>query len=351
MLTTREANFLHKKLMEGMKSPLFIHDNDPDGLCSFLLLYRAKGEGRGIILKTSSTITIDFKQYFENYLYDSVFILDIPQVDQEFFNYLKVPCYWIDHHQVQDRKKVKYYNPRKKDVNAYIPTTRMAYQVSCKEKKEDIWIAMTGCLADWHMPDFKDKFLKKYPDLMDENADIPTALFKNEIGKLVRIFSFLLKGKSSDVRKNIKILTRIKSPYEILKQESPAGKFLYKKFAKFDGNYQEMLKLAMKKRTRSKLLVYEYTHSGQSFTTNLANEITAHNQDKVIIIARKHEDKVKMSLRAVEGKNILEPLQKALEGIDGYGGGHFNACGSVISLDDWERFLKNFKREIKLAKI
>jgi len=346
MLTKRESNFLHKKLIEGMKSPLYIHDNDPDGLCSYLLLYRAKGEGKGVILRTSSTLTVDFKQYFQNYLYDSIFILDIPNVDQEFIDQMKVPIYWIDHHQVQNRKKVKYYNPRIKNVEAYVPTTMMSYQVS--QKEDDIWIAMVGCLADWYMPNFSKKFIEKYPDLMSKDADIRTALFKDEIGKLVRIFSFLLKGKSGDVRKNIKILTRIKSPYEILRQNTAQGKFLYKKFTKFESTYQEMLKLAMKKRTRGKLLIYEYAHTGQSFTTNLANEVTAHNPDKVIIINRKHNGKMKMSLRAVVGRNILNPLTRALEGIDGYGGGHFNACGGVIAENDWDRFIQNFKRELTI---
>ena len=54
---------------------------------------------------------------------------------------------------------------------------------------------------------------------------------------------------------------------------------------------------------------------------------------------------MKCSLR---GKTpIAKELEKALVGISGYGGGHPNACGAVIKEEDWNRFLKNFKREIK----
>jgi len=44
---------------------------------------------------------------------------------------------------------------------------------------------------------------------------------------------------------------------------------------------------------------------------------------------------------------IRGALEKALEGIEGYGGGHENACGAVIKEEYWKQFLKNFKREIK----
>ena len=54
---------------------------------------------------------------------------------------------------------------------------------------------------------------------------------------------------------------------------------------------------------------------------------------------------MKCSLRAKFPIN--EALKNALFDIDGYGGGHPNACGAVINEDSWEQFLENFKKEIK----
>ncbi|MBI3027081.1 hypothetical protein HYY70_03120, partial [Candidatus Woesearchaeota archaeon] len=39
--------------LDNCKKPLFFFDDDQDGLCSFLQLYRYKKEGKGIIVKTT----------------------------------------------------------------------------------------------------------------------------------------------------------------------------------------------------------------------------------------------------------------------------------------------------------
>ena len=44
---------------------------------------------------------------------------------------------------------------------------------------------------------------------------------------------------------------------------------------------------------------------------------------------------------------IAGALEKALVGIEGYGGGHPNACGAVIKTQHLSTFLQNFKEELK----
>ncbi|MBT3297330.1 DHH family phosphoesterase [archaeon] len=341
MLSTKEVKEIREAL-QSFKSPLFIYDDDPDGLCSFLLLYDYVKEGRGVILKTSSSVDANFIKLIHLYQFDSVFILDTPIVEQDFIDQIKVPVYWVDHHEVLKRNNVKYYNPRKNDPEAYIPTTRMAYQVNPNPDK--LWLAMLGCLSDYMIPDFKNEFLKRYPDLMDKKSEIGDALFKDQIGELERVFRFLLKGKSSEVRKCINILTRIKTPYEILNQETSKGKYLWKRFQKIDVEYQKMYQFAQSKKTRSKLLLYEYNDNKWSFTAYLSNELSTKNPKKVVIIARKSNGSMKVSLRAKF--NIRDALKRTLEKVEGKGGGHPNACGAVIEEHDWEHFLNYFKQEI-----
>jgi hypothetical protein len=222
----------------------------------------------------------------------------------------------------------------------------MAYQVS--NKKEDLWIATAGCLADWYMPDFIDKFIKKYPYLLNKKYDLATTLFKKEVGKLVKLLFFLQKGPGSEIRKSIKVLSRIKSPNEIFKQETSAGRFLYHRFSNINQKYETVLKQAKKQVTSSKLLLFIYTEAQWSFTANLANELMATYPKKVVIIARKKSGLMKCSLRS--HSPIAESLKKSLEGLDGSGGGHPTACGAVVNENDWEHFLENFKREIKNGK-
>jgi len=52
-----------------------------------------------------------------------------------------------------------------------------------------------------------------------------------------------------------------------------------------------------------------------------------------------------MSLRALKIK-IAPILENALKDVKGYGGGHDHACGSVVSKDDFDRFLENIKSQI-----
>ena len=340
MLTKKEIKLVREELVTA-KNPLFFHDGDGDGLAAFLLLYRMHREGKSISLTSTSYLGKMFLRKVWELNPDKVFILDIPVVEQDFLNEVRRPVFWIDHHPPLERYNVKYLNPRFKDPDAYIPTSRMAYQISGNES--DLWIATAGCLADYYMPDFIDKFIKKYPQYLPKKKDLSTTVFKSPVSKLVKLFFFLQKGPQSEVRKSIKVLSRIHHPDEIFKQETNQGKFLYKRFVQINKMYESLLKEAKKCVTRSKLLLFNYTEEKWSFTANLSNELSALYSKKYIIIARRKSGEMKCSLR---GKNVQSVLEKSLVNIEGRGGGHPDACGAVIKERDWDRFLVAFKEEI-----
>src|SRR3989338_5155150 len=125
MLTKNQLKEI-KDNLDSCNNPLFMFDDDPDGLCSFLLLYRYKKEGRGFIVKSKPFIDEKFVKKVEEYLPDKVFILDMPIVEQNFVDKIKVPIIWIDHHEPVKVDKVKYFNPRVKKSDEYYPTTAMA---------------------------------------------------------------------------------------------------------------------------------------------------------------------------------------------------------------------------------
>jgi nanoRNase/pAp phosphatase (c-di-AMP/oligoRNAs hydrolase) len=74
-----------------------------------------------------------------------------------------------------------------------------------------------------------------------------------------------------------------------------------------------------------------------------------YNPDKVVLIARLKSDEYRCSFRSVNLK-VKPLLEKALVGIDGYGGGHDHACGGSIKVSDWPKFLDNLRRELKHVK-
>lgn len=339
MLTQTQINEIREEL-DNCARPLFMFDDDQDGICSFLLLYKYKKEGKGFIVKTTPKIDGKFIDKINNYQADKIFILDIAMVEQEFIDGVKAPVVWIDHHEPLKRSKVKYYNSR---LNGkMVPTTYMCHQIA----GDNLWIAMVGCVADWHIPDFAHEFKENYPDLLDQPYNVVgDIIYKSKLGDLIRMFSFLLKGKTEDVTKSIKILTRIDDPYEILEPKTPEGKFLYKRYEKINKLFEPMreeVKDTLKK-SKDKLAVFIYKDDKMSFTSELSNEMIYIYPERIILIAREKNEEMKCSLRS--GKIELPALvHKAMAGLNGFGGGHEHACGINISKYNFEEFVERLRR-------
>jgi len=342
MLKDKQIQQLREELDSCEKPLIFFHD-DPDGLSSFLLFYKYINGGKGIVLKTTSEMPAHFARNVEEYNPDKVFILDKPKISQDFLDQVKQPVIWVDHHEPVKRHKVKYFNPRVNNPKINLPASYLCYQVV----EENMWISMVGCTGDWSIPEFIDEIKEKYPDLIDKDVNKPEdVLFKSKFGKLARIFSFCLKGKMDDVKKCIKIMTRIKTPYELLNKESSQAKFVYKRYEKVNEEYQGILKDALKHKTKDKVFFYLYEQNRMSLNSDLSNELLYKFPNKVIIIGRKKSGNVKLSLRA--NKYILPGMIKnALKGCDGDGGGHEHASGVSVKEKDFDKFMKQFKKEIK----
>ena len=341
MLNEKEIQQIKTEL-ETCKRPLFFFHDDQDGLASFLLLYRYIKEGRGTVLKAKPQLTEQYARKVEEYGADKVFILDIALVDQEFIDQAKVPVIWIDHHEPIKREKVKYFNPRIKDETANIPVAYLCYQVAQK----DLWIAMVGCLGDWYLPDFTEEFKKKYPDLLPEKYNTAAEiLFETKMSILNKVFSFNLKGNTSDVLKSIKTIARIDSPYEILEQSTPKGKFIYKKYEKINKVYESLKQTVLKQKKKGKVKVFKYTDDRLSLTKDLSNELLYMFQDSVIVLGREKSGEVRCSIRAMK-TNLKPIIEKALLDVEGYGGGHEHACGAAIKIKDFDKFIQNIEEQL-----
>ncbi|MFH1589421.1 MAG: DHH family phosphoesterase [archaeon] len=341
MAITKKQILEIRKALDKSVRPLFFFDDDPDGVCSFLQLYKYVGDGYGVILKIASELKEDFARKVEEYHPDLVVILDVPLVSQDFIDKVSQKIIWIDHHPPVKRNKVNYYNPRLEDDSDNRPTSYWAYQIA----KKDIWLGMAGSISDWHIPDFKDEFIKKYPGFFKKSIKKEAdAMFTTKIGLIGKIISFNLKGNVSDSMASVKTLTRIEHPEEILDQTTSKGRFLYKKFEKWNKEYESII--SQIKSTKSKLLLYIYEDNNTAFTSELSNEILYKYPDKFLIIGRRRNGEVKMSLRSATVK-VHPILMKALEGVDGHGGGHDFACGAGVKEEDFDKFIKVIKKELK----
>jgi single-stranded DNA-specific DHH superfamily exonuclease len=347
-LTSKDFAAIRKEL-DDCARPLYFFGDDGDGLCSFLLLYRYKREGKGVCVKAKPRLDRKFSLVVKDFAPDKIFILDVPMVDEDFIDDINVPIVWIDHHPAEVHGKVKYFNPRKDDPKENVCTTHLCYDVVKEDRESDLWIAMVGIVSDWQLPsDLAHKFSSKYPDLLSDEVDRPeVALFGTELGRLVRMFNFLLNGKTPDVNKCVRILTRIDDPYEMMNRESARSRLLGKRFDLINSQYEVLLKDAKESvKVDDPILLFTYTEDKMSFTSHLANELLYLYPKKVIIIARRKSGEMKCSLRVGGKRNIAKMVERSLVGVQGYGGGHENACGAMVKEEFFDQFLEQLREEI-----
>ncbi len=328
MLTEKEINEIREYLTNS-NNPIYLFDDDGDGVCSYLMLKKHFKKGKGIPIKSAGPLDVDHLPSIEDEKPDLVVILDKAVVKQEFIDKLGCNIVYIDHHPIQKLNKINYYNPLKHDKDSYFPTSYMVYHVV----KDNLWLAVIGCLFDYKNPDFLEEFKKEYPDLVDDiTKDAGYIRFETELGKLIKLFTFNIKGKKGEVRRSLEAFEKVESPYEIMNKTTESGEYLYKRYERLNKEYERLLKKAGEYADKD-FLIFIYPSERTSFTSDLATELSYWHQDKTIIISREKNNEMKLSLRN-QNKDIRQPFAKALEGLKGYGGGHCLVGETLIQLNN-----------------
>ncbi|MFH1649263.1 MAG: DHH family phosphoesterase, partial [Candidatus Woesearchaeota archaeon] len=123
-----------RKRLEESKRPMFIFDSDADGASAFLLLYRLKHEGKGLISKKGKSADEGWIQTVHDYGPDLIFVLDM-QVSQDFLDNMTSEVIWIDHHAQTEQvssPRLTVINPLLEEMPPW-PTSYWAYQVVKRE--------------------------------------------------------------------------------------------------------------------------------------------------------------------------------------------------------------------------
>jgi single-stranded DNA-specific DHH superfamily exonuclease len=290
-----------------------------------------------------------FYKVTREYAPDKIFILDLAILEQDFVDeFRSIPIVWLDHHTPLDIKGVKYFNPRSEDPDDNICASHLCYDVVKHERPDDLWIAAAGIVGDWQLTETTEEFSRKYPDLLPSSIKRPeAALFDSPFSKVIKIMNFILKGRTQDVMKCVRILTRIESPYELLDGESSRARYLLKRFDSINELYEKLLAFAMKKVSKSRLLVVTYSEDKMSFSGELSNELLYRYPNKVVLVAREKSGEMKCSLRSSPDISIRAALEQALAGIEGYGGGHEQACGACVKVGQFKQFVQQLKDALK----
>ena len=341
MLTQSQLQEI-KEHLEASQNPLFFYDNDVDGLCAFLILRRAIGRGKGIAIKSFPDLKEQYLKKVEELNPDAIFILDKAELSKEFAEGAEekgIPMIWIDHHETKTPKeiidKTSYYT----SYPSAEPVTYIAQKVF--NKKNDLWLAVIGCVGDVYMPDFAEKFAEENPELMQKNMDAFDALNSSEIGKIVRMLNFGLMDSITNVVNLVKYLFKATNAYDIL-EENQYTKQLHKRYNALNEFLNKQVEKAENNIKTDSPLIF-FTYSGNtSMSAEISNRLYYKHPDKLIVVAFKRPEKANISIR---GNSALEVTKKAIEDIEfATGGGHINATGAMVPIDDFEKFKENIMK-------
>jgi single-stranded DNA-specific DHH superfamily exonuclease len=348
MLTGKQIDEIREHL-ENAKNPIFYYDNDTDGLCSYVILRRFLGRGKGVAVRSFPDLDGGYARKAKELNADYVFVLDKPVLSKEFVDSIDsfgLPLVWIDHHDVpreefeKDFKNVFIFNPARnfgKDKSDE-PVTYLSHKIT--GRKEDMWLAVVGCIADHFLPEFVGEFEKHYPEFWGKVKEPFDAYFGTEIGRIAMALNFGLKDSVTHVVQMQNFLISCKGPAEVF-AESYSNHAFRQKYSDVKKKYDALIEKAGNC-VEDRLVFFEY--GGElSISSDLSNGLSYKYPGKYVVVAYRRGDVANLSMR---GKNVKKVLAKVLAKVDGMGGGHDDAVGARVGASDLGKFKKFLEEEI-----
>ncbi|MDP4039932.1 MAG: hypothetical protein Q8P57_05135 [Candidatus Pacearchaeota archaeon] len=348
MLTEKQILSAREHL-ERAQNPVFFYDNDVDGLCSYVLLRRFLGRGKGVAVKSHPFVDRLYAKKAQELNADYAVVLDRHDLGREFveeMERLQIPIIWIDHHDVETEdysyEDLFVFNPtrNKGKKKSAEPTTYLSYVIT--NRSEDMWVALIGCIADNYLPEFVDSFAERYPEYWSKSVEKAfDAYYGTATGRLVKALSFGIKDSITHVIQLQNLLISCKSPGDLeieLESSKPFGK-KYKEVLK---KYNLLMDRA-KKEIGEKVLFFSYS-GDLSISSDLSNELCYLYPDKTIVVAFSAGPFTNISLRGDNVKQILEEVISDFSNANG--GGHRNAVGARIETKDLAKFKKGVEDRV-----
>ena len=347
-----ETERLEKAL--GLASPsrkgMLLYHGDADGVTSAALFLRFF---RGFIYspRKGPSIGEDLERVILEKSPKLLVFLDLP-VDQErealkrllkALPDLKIAI--LDHHIPEKditSKRIIHINPRFIRKDAYIPGACMVYRFLeeiGKPVRPLIWIAAIGVIGDYGWPDC--------PGLMEEARKEYPYLLKGEPRKSRLGHGADMIAAASTLKGLYGVGASLKAllPAECL-EDFEGYKELKEWKGEYDREFESVMEEFRKEKQEGDLITFE-VKSSLSITSQLSTHIGEKYPDKTVAIRKAFGEKWKVSLRNQEGRvNLGRIVKKAVKGI-GSGGGHEKAAAALV--DDWEKFLKRLRKELRVS--
>ncbi len=270
--------------------------------------------------------------------FNKIFITDLaPDMIWEDLNGLKdKEIFYTDHHKEDKDKPIPDFVFEFRTLSqGYIPSTRTVYELTEKENKDKLWLAIAGTVSD---------FAEKYPENNEflQNAYKRLGITHEELLKYLFKFNFALIG-SPYLEQTFAEISKMKSLDEVAK--------LAKYYEPLEKDIERLRKDYIKNRELfGKVIYYNLETDYPGVKSALINEVSGKEKESVLVFAtKKGSDLVSLSARNQSRKyNCITVLKEGIRGLeDSKAGGHEAAAGAQIRAEDLDKFKERLK-QIKL---
>lgn len=333
-----------------------IHDSDPDGLCSAVILSRMierlRGKPADLHYSTRkfvrNSVTPDILKMLKSRKVSKAIFTDLPvHEDKSSIKRLEKQCeiLIIDHHTfchniTSDRTVLAMPQLLADDVDpSKYPASKLAYDFANRHVSiEDIaWIAAVGLIGDMAGSTWAEFLAQVFE--REKLKPNPKDWFKTELGKISELLLAAMIIDEENINYCYDSLMKAKAPSDILKDKKLVS--FRKSLEKEINKWVKLAPQLMQKDELLKLMWYEITPKypiNSPLSSMLSLDPKYH--DYAIIIVDKGKDIVRVSGRCQSRRvRMNELLKNAVKGFkDANGGGHVPAAGAHFRPADLQRF-------------
>ncbi len=367
--------------IKNSKAPVMFFDSDTDGATSYLQLKKAFPKIKGYPFAKDLDKQ---KELIENLKKktDLIMIFDVPYLYEDFLKQISCEVIWVDHHpgnstELIQKYNIIHFNPLNFNENDNRAVSYLSYLIS-GEKEELLSLAVLGSVSDFFLLNIiKDLYEKNKRDFntlfpkLDEKSrkllfnflekysfDNQKAREKREywiryliyeagLIKFKTFFDFLFKFKDDEDILNAFHYIEKKSIFDLCAEINARKGKIFENYSQLLDEYNLILKDAKKVKPKNNLYFFTYD-SDMSFTKTLAEEIRyIYKSVPVVAICFKKADKpyYHCSFRGVNYV-VNSLVERALNGLDGMGGGHPYAAGARVHENDFLKFKKRIFKQL-----
>jgi len=329
-----------------------IHDSDPDGVCSAVVLSRLIERLRGKPADfhaspprgSRNTIHPEIADALKKKKISKVIFTDLPvHEDAVAVKKLEKQCeiLIIDHHTffkdiTSERTVLAMPQLLADDIDpSRYTASKLAYDLANRhaDMEDSAWIASVGLIGDmagraW--PDFLSKVFEK-----QKLRPNPQDWFRTDLGEVAEFLLAAMIIDDKNINYCFDALMKSKEPQGILKDKKLST--MRQSFEKEISKWIKDAPKLMEKNEKLKLIWYEISpkyHINSPVSTVLS--LKPQFNDWVIIILEMHKDVIKVSGRCQSQRvKMNELLKNAVKGLkDAAGGGHIPAAGAHMRTAD-----------------